>query len=393
VAVAACHQAVVLVGGEGTRLRPITTRVPKPAAPVVCRPFIGYVLRNLAAHGVRHVVFSAGFLAQALREVAGDGSAFGLCVDYALEDGPLGTAGAIRNADGFLDDAPFLALNGDVLTDVDLSDLTAFHRRKGGAGAIYLTPVDDPRRYGLVHLRHDDSVREFLEKPGQNDLPPAAEGVAARSLINAGVYVLEPRVLDLVPRGRPFSIERGVFPRLAEEEALFGYVSDCYWRDIGTPASYLAANFDVLDGTVRSAAVGQLGTTSLHVSPTARIAAGARVVPPAYVDDDAVLGEEAQVGPMAIVGAGSSVGAGAVVEQAVVQDGVHIGPRTTVRHAVLVRRCRVGAEAQIDGAIVGEGCDVGDENELVRGVCLAPDTRLAAGSMTFRDVTGDEEPD
>ncbi len=389
-AAGACHQAVVLVGGEGQRLRPVTSRVPKPAVPVVCRPFISYVLHNLASHGVRHVVFSAGFLADVLRELVGDGAAYGLAVDYAVEDQPLGTAGAIRNADRFLDNAPFLALNGDVLSDVDISELVDFHRQAGGAGTIYLTPVEDPRRYGLVRLREGGGVEAFLEKPGPDDVQ-AATGPVARPLINAGYYVLEPRVLDLIPRGRQSSIERGVFPRLADEGSLYGFASACYWRDIGTPASYLAANFDVLDGTVRSHVGDRLGDGYLYVSPSATVETGARIVPPAFVDDGAVVAADARVGPVAVLGAGSQVAEGAVVEQAVVQDDVQIGPRSEVRNAVLVRRCRVGADVQIDEAIVGEGGVIGDGNELARGACLAPDTQLVARGITFRDVMDDVE--
>ncbi len=200
------RQAVILVGGEGKRLRPVTSRVPKPVAPVVERPFVAYILDNLARHGVRRAIFSTGFLAEAIEAVVGDGAAYGLEVRYAVEDEPLGTAGAIANCDRLLDDGGFYVFNGDVLSDVDLGALAATHVEKGGMGTVFLTPVEDPRRYGLVELREDGSVESFVEKPGE------WEGIA---LINAGVYVLEPEVLELIPRGRHFSIERGVFPKLA----------------------------------------------------------------------------------------------------------------------------------------------------------------------------------
>ncbi len=209
------RQAVILVGGEGTRLRPVTSRVPKPVAPVVERPFVAYILDNLARHGVERAIFSTGFLAEAIEAVIGDGAGYGLEVDYAVEDEPLGTAGAIANCDGLLDEGSFYVFNGDVLSDVDLSALAATHLDKGGMGTIFLTPVEDPRRYGLVELREDGSVASFLEKPGE------WEGTA---LINAGVYVLEPEVLEMIPRGRLFSIERGVFPKLAAAGSLYGYV-------------------------------------------------------------------------------------------------------------------------------------------------------------------------
>ena len=375
---ACCGQAVVLVGGEGKRLRPITSCMPKPAAPVVCRPFIGYLLDNLVRHGVTSVVFCAGYLAETLRSFVGDGTAFGVRAEYALEDELLGTAGAIRNAQEYLEDAPFLALNGDVLTDVDVTALVAYHREKGGDGTIYLTPVDDPRRYGLVRLRDDGSVVEFLEKPSSEHVGGA--------LINAGVYVLEPSVLDLVPEGQLFSIERGVFPRIAEDGKLFGYASECYWRDIGTPASYLAANFDVLEGAVRTTMGDLLGRSFLHVSHTARIASDARIVPPAYIDLGVTVGAGARVGPLAVLGAGTRVGEGATVEESVVQDEVRIGAQAGVRSSVLVRRAEVGSRARLEAAIVGEGCRVSEGNELARGICLAPETYVPAHALTFRDV-------
>ena len=171
-------QAVILVGGEGTRLRPVTTRVPKPVAPVVERPFVAYILENLVRHGITRAVFSSGFLAAAIEAEIGDGAAYGLAVEYVVEDEPLGTAGAIANCAGLLGEGPFLVFNGDVLSDVDLSALMRLHGEKGGMGTIFLTPVADPRRYGLVELRDDGSVASFVEKPGEH------EGTA---LINAGV--------------------------------------------------------------------------------------------------------------------------------------------------------------------------------------------------------------
>ena len=350
---ASCTQAVVLVGGEGTRLRPITSRLPKPLTPVVCRPFIGYVLENLARHGIQHVVLSSGYLSELIREVVGDGSHFGLRVSYVVEDEPLGTAGAIKNAESQLAPERFLALNGDVLSDVDLSGLVAKHAAKGAMGTIYLTPVDDPRRYGLVLLRPDDSISDFLEKPGAEFAGPA--------LINAGVYVLEPEVLEMIPAGRMFSIERGVFPLLAQAGSLFGHATTDYWRDIGTPESYLAAHFDVLEQRVHTALSEQMGPGYLYVAPGATVEKGARVVPPAFVDEGAVVHARAQVGPLAVLGAGAQVGAGAVITESVLQENVSVAEDVQVMHSVLVRDCMVGAGSELERAVLGEGCQQSHE--------------------------------
>ncbi len=376
-------QAVILVGGEGTRLRPITSRVPKPVAPVVERPFVAYILDNLARHGVRRAVFSTGFLAEAIEAVIGDGSAYGLQVDYVVESEPLGTAGAIANCDSVLDDGPFFVFNGDVLSDVDLTALAALHRAKGGMGTIFLTPVEDPRRYGLVELRDDASVADFLEKPGE------WEGAA---LINAGVYVLDPEVLDMVPRGRMFSIERGVFPVLARSGSLYGYVDEGYWRDIGTPESYLQAHFDILEKSVQTVLGDVLGEQYLYVAPSATVAADAHIIPPCYIADGARVGVGAKVGPLVVLGAGTVLEDGATVLESVVQSNVVIGAHAHVERSVVVRDCAVGAGTQLYGAVLGEDCAVGAGNRLAGGVCLYPGTTLPDNSIQFReDLLGREE--
>ena len=257
-----CAQAVVLVGGEGTRLRPITSRLPKPVVPLVGRPFVGYILENLARHGVRRAVFSAGYLAGALREAIGDGSRYGLEVRYVVEDRPLGTAGAIKNVQDELDDGCLYAVNGDVLVDVDLTAMRTFHERQGGLATILLARVDDPRRYGLVEVSDGGRVEQFLEKPG------ADHGVPAHgALINAGVYLLEAEVLDTIPAGRQLSIERGVFPQLAAAGSLRAFVGGGYWRDIGTPESYLEAHFDLLQSRLVTSVSRDVGASYLYVAP------------------------------------------------------------------------------------------------------------------------------
>jgi mannose-1-phosphate guanylyltransferase len=369
-------QAVILVGGEGTRLRPVTSRVPKPVAPMVERPFVAYILDTLVRHGVERAVFSTGYLAEAIEAEIGDGSSYGLRVEYAVEDEPLGTAGAIANCASHLHDGAFFVFNGDVLSDVDLTQLAAFHAERRGTATIFLTPVDDPRRYGLVQLREDGSVADFLEKPGE------WEGTA---LINAGVYLLEPEVLELIPRGRLFSIERGVFPKLARAGSLYGHAGRGYWRDIGTPESYLQAHFDILEGTVRTAVSGQLAPHFVYVSPAARVDEAARLVPPVYVGAGARVEAGARVGPLAVVGAGAVIGESAKVVEAVVQSGVVIGAHACVEFSVVVRDTAIGAGTQLDGAVVGAACRVGAGNRLAGGICLYPETTLPDNSVQFRE--------
>jgi mannose-1-phosphate guanylyltransferase len=369
-------QAIILVGGEGTRLRPVTSRVPKPVAPVVERPFVAYILDDLVRHGVERAIFSTGFLAQAIEAQIGDGAAYGLQVDYAVEAEPLGTAGAIANCAEKLDDASFYVFNGDVLSDVDLTALATLHADKGGMGTIFLTPVEDPRRYGLVELREDGSVASFLEKPGE------WQGTA---LINAGVYVLERDVLEMIPRGRLFSIERGVFPPLAQAGSLYGFVDSGYWRDIGTPESYLQAHFDILERTVDTAVADMLGEQYLYIAPSADIDARARVVPPCYIGARARVGAGARVGPLAVLGAGAVVAEGATILESVIQAGVVIGAYAQVERSIVVRDSSVGAGTQLHSAVIGEGCSVGAGNRLVGGICVYPETTLPDNSIQFHE--------
>ncbi len=321
-------QALVLVGGEGTRLRPLTERMPKPAVTLVDRPFISYMVEWLASHGVDDVILACGFLPDRLRDVLGDGEPGGPTIRYLAEPEPRGTAGAIRFAADLLDER-FLALNGDTLTDLDLSALMAAHDERGARATIGLYPVADPSAYGLVRTAADDAVLEFLEKP-------SAEMLATLDTdeINAGAYVLERTVLDLIPPDRAVSIEREVFPRLVGD-GLYGKRLEGYWMDIGTPERYLQASWDIIEGRVRTEV------------PTA--ADGVLVDAGADVDPGAV------VGPRAVVAAGCRVAAGARVTGSVLLPGCSIGAGATVSGSILSPGAGASEGAIIDGAVLGEG--------------------------------------
>ena len=380
-----CPQAVVLVGGEGTRLRPITSRCPKPIVPLVGRPFVGYILENLARHGVSHAVFSAGYLAGALQEAIGDGDRYGLSVRYVVEERPLGTAGAIKNAEELLGDGCVFAFNGDVLTDVDLTAMIAFHRARRAVATVLLTRVDDPRRYGLVETDDDGRVLRFLEKPGAEYAVPARD-----ALINAGVYVLEPEVLAAIEPGRASSIERDVFPGLAESGRLYAFVGDEYWRDIGTPDSYLQAHFDLLQQTLTTSVSADVGESYLFVAPDVAVGPGARVVPPAHIAAGTTVAPGARVGPLAVVGSGCRIGENAEVAESVLQDGVSVGARSRVDRSIVVATASIGDECHVANAVIGEGCRIGAENVVANGCSLFPDTVLPDASITFREVDGVE---
>jgi mannose-1-phosphate guanylyltransferase len=323
-------QAVVLVGGEGTRLRPLTDAVPKPALTLVDRPFLAYMIEWLAGHGVTEVVLACGFLPDVLRDALGDGERAGARVSYVVEAEPLGTAGAIRYAADQLGadlQDRFLALNGDVLTDLDLSALIRAHEACNATATIGLHPVDDASVYGLVQTGDGGEVVEFTEKTGRAD--PGD--------INAGMYVLERSVLDLMPPGEPLSIERDVFPQLVGN-GLHGLRLDGYWMDIGTPERYLNASWDILERTVRT-----------RVEPTA---------PGIFIAGGADVAEDAQVGPRAVVGEGCRLEAGCRIQGSVLLAGCEIGQGATVTGSILAPGVQVAAGATLDGAVVARNARV-----------------------------------
>jgi len=318
-------QAIVLVGGEGTRLRPLTSTIPKPALTLVDRPFLAYMIEWLAAHGVDEVVLACGFLPEVLREALGDGERAGVRLTYVTEPERLGTAGAIRfAADALGDDLDdrFLALNGDVLTDLDLTALLRAHEDRGARATLAMFPVDDSSAYGLIRSKDDGEVVEFLEKTG--DSVPGE--------INAGAYVLERSVLDLIPPRRETSIEREVFPRLVGD-GLYGLRLDGYWMDIGTPERYLQASWDILEGRVQ--------TRVRATAPGLLIGSGAQVDP------------GATVGPRAVLSPGCRVAAGAEVRGSVLLDDCSVEAGARVSGSVLSPGVTVEAGAALDDTVVG----------------------------------------
>jgi mannose-1-phosphate guanylyltransferase len=365
-------QAVILVGGEGTRLRPLTSTVPKPVVPLVDRPFIAYMLEWLARHGVDDVVMSCGFLATSVRNVLGDGSQYGLRLRFVEEPEPRGTAGALKFAEELLDER-FLMLNGDVLTDIDLTAQLAQHEATGATGTLALVPVADPTAYGLVRLDDDHAVKGFLEKPAADQIDT--------NLISAGAYVLERSVLDLIEPDRNVSIEREVWPRLVGD-GLYGFPADAYWLDIGTPERYLQGTFDILEGHVATAVAERLGDGYLAIGE--RVKSEGRIVPPALVERDCEIGAGAHVGSLVVLGEGVTVGADATIERSVVLNGAEIGPGAILRDCIVAAGVRVGAGTTVaGGAVLGEGVTVGAHNVLDHGVRVFPGTEIGDGSITF----------
>ena len=344
-------QALILAGGAGTRLRPLTRTVAKPVIPLAGRPALSFVLDWLRGHGVEEVVLSCGFLSEGVRSVLGDLYA-GMRLRYVIEPEPLGTAGPLRLAadEGLLEER-FVILNGDVMTDLDLSAEIAEHERTGARATLALTEVEDTSGYGVVPTAPDGRVEEFIEK---------ASGPPPTKRINAGAYVLERDVLELVPTGRAVSIEREVFPELIGD-GLYGYAADGYWIDIGTPERYLEATWDLLGGRLDSTLAPRDETGSLI--------------------HDGCLTSGAQIGPQTVLGGHCAVGSDSTVERSVLHDHVIVGPDCHLREAVLAERVRLGAGCRVEPlAIVGAGADVGDGALIDAGARVEPDARIEPGA-------------
>jgi mannose-1-phosphate guanylyltransferase len=365
-------QAVILVGGQGTRLRPLTSTVPKPVVKLVDRPFISFMLQWLHSHGIDDVIMSCGFLADGVRGVLGDGSDLGIELRFVEEQEPMGTAGALKLAEPLLHER-FLMLNGDVLTDIDLTAQIAQHIATGARATLALVAVENPSAYGVVVLEQDNAVSDFLEKPSGPDIPS--------NLISAGAYVLEREILDLIPAGRNVSIEREIWPQLIGN-GLYGSPSESYWLDIGTPDRYLQGTFDIIEGNVHSAVRERLDEHGLLVARDAEV--NGSVVAPALVEAGVRIAKDARVGGLTVLAQDVSVGARSTIERSVVLDGAQIGEDCELRDCIVAAGCRVGAGSKILGeAMLGEGVVVGADNVIDRGARIFPGVELPDGAIDF----------
>jgi mannose-1-phosphate guanylyltransferase / phosphomannomutase len=373
-------KAVVMAGGEGTRLRPITASQPKPMLPVVNRPIMEHVLRLLRKHGFDETVVTVQFLASLVRNYFGDGEDFGMTLQYATEETPLGTAGSVKNAEDALRDQPFLVISGDALTDIDLSELVRFHKENGALVTVGLTRVPDPLEFGIIIVDDDGRIQRFLEKP--------TWGQVFSDTVNTGIYVMEPEVLAEVPAGEVVDWSGDIFPRLLEKGApLYGWVADGYWEDVGTHESYLKAQADVLAGRVDASIDG------FEMSPGVWVAEGAEVDPdavltgPLAIGDYAKIEAGAQLREFSVVGSNVVVKEGAFLHRAVVHNNVYIGPGTTLRGCVVGRNTDVMRSVRIEeSAVVGDECVIEPEAYLSAGVKVYPFKTIEAGAVVNTSV-------
>ena len=347
-------KAVILVGGEGTRLRPLTCNTPKAMVPVLNRPFLEHVISYLKGHGVVDIILAAKQQFRRLQDYFGDGGKFGVRLTYSVEDFPRGTAGAVKKAEKFLD-GPFVVFNGDIFTGLDLTAMLSFHRQKKPVATIALTPVEDPTIYGVVETDEEGRVRRFTEKPERDKI--------TTNMINAGLYIVEAGILDHIAANTSFSFEHDVFPPLLEKgQAIYGFPTGAYWIDIGTPEKYRRLNRDLLLREVKG--VKLEGESDVHPS--------ARVSPPAVIGAGCSIGKDAVVRGPVVIGPGCRIGPGATVEGAVLWQNCEIGRGAKLRSCVIASECSVEPQSKI-----GDNCVLGDNVTVARG------TRLPDGIMVW----------
>ncbi|MFI6512734.1 sugar phosphate nucleotidyltransferase [Streptosporangium sp. NPDC050855] len=373
-------KAVVMAGGEGTRLRPMTANQPKPLLPVINRPIMEHVLRLLKRHGFTETVVTVQFLAALVRNYFGDGDELGMSLYYATEDTPLGTAGSVKNAADRLRDDRFLVISGDALTDIDLTDMIRFHRENGAMVTIGLKRVPNPLEFGIVIVDDQGRVERFLEKP--------TWGQVFSDTANTGIYVMEPEVLDEIAAGEPVDWSGDVFPRLLERGApLYGYVAEGYWEDVGTHESYLKAQADVLSGRVR------VDIDAFEVSPGVWVAEGASVDAdavlkgPLYIGDYAKVEAGAELREYTVLGSNAVVREGAFLHRAVVHDNVYVGPSAHLRGCVIGKNTDLMTAARVEeGAVVGDECIIEAEAYISSGVKIYPFKTIEAGAVINNSV-------
>lgn len=341
-------KAILLAGGKGTRLRPLTIHTPKPIVPIFNRPFLHYQLDLLKqVPEIDEVILSLNYQPRRIEEIFGDGSGLGVSIRYVVEPAPLGTAGAVRYAGDQLTES-VVVFNGDVLTQIDLAAVIRLHRERQAKATIVLTPVDNPTAYGLVETDAEGNVSRFLEKPKPEEI--------TTNNINAGIYVLEPDTFDRIPKDVAWSIERSYFPSLVERKETFvAYVYNGYWIDIGTPEKYTQVHRDIMDGRYAAAPFLDLPEPRRAIAADARIEEGAVVDGPCFIDEGVLIKAGARVGPYSVIGRQTQVEEDARIDGAIVWPNCRVSRDASIRNAIVGRNCHVGRHVTVDGgAVLGD---------------------------------------
>ena len=360
-------KAVILVGGEATRLRPLTCNTPKIMIPVLNRPFFEHLVGYLKKHNIIDIILAVGKSAEQIQAHFGDGSKLGVRLTYSIENLPLGTAGAVKNAERLLDDS-FVVLNGDIFTDIDLSVMIRLHRKNKAIASLALTPVEDPTIYGVVETDSEGRVKHFIEKPSRDKV--------TTNMINAGIYILEPDILSYIAPNTFSMFERDVFPPLLEkEQVVYGYPFQDCWIDMGTPDKYLRLQHDLLGRYVGDKSIEFEGESFVHSS--------ARIVGPAVIGEGCSIDRNCMVRGPAVLGARCRLEEGAVIEGAILWQDCQIARGAKLRNCVVACRCSIGEESEIlDGCILGDDVLVGKGSKLSQGLKVWPGKTIEPGTVS-----------
>ena len=367
-------KAVIMAGGEGTRLRPLTSLRPKPMVPIVNQPVMEHIIGLVKHHGITEVVATLAFMPRVIQDYFGAGEEWGVNIRYAVEESPLGTAGSVKNAAHLLDDQPFLIISGDALTDIDLAQVVAFHEEHGGAVTIALKRVDDPLDFGVVVTAKDGLVERFLEKP--------TWGQVFSDTINTGIYVVEPWVLNYIPEGKPFDFSSDLFPLLMQEgHRIYGVPVDGYWCDVGSRETYMEAHRDVLRGDARIFVPGVHARDGLWVAETAQIEDGVHLGNGVVIGENVRIRSGATIGDQTVIADNCVVGVGATVSHSVLWSDSFVGKQASVAGAVLCRHVDIRANASVEiGAVVGDESVVGQGARVGSGVQIFPFKRIESSA-------------
>ena len=363
-------KAVILVGGEATRLRPLTCNIPKAMVPVLNRSFLEHVIRHLGSHQVTDVILAQSVHSQPIHDYFKSGHEFGIKLHYSIEDKPLGTAGAVKLAEKYVDET-FFGLNGDTFTDLDITAMLAFHRERKSKVTIALTPVDDPTSYGLIETDADSRITRFLEKPSPEQV--------TTNMINAGTYILEPDVLKHIPPGTNYSFERGLFPLLLEHgEPVYAYASSAYWIDIGTPEKYHQLNMDLRynSGFMTGKHAGGKVSTGKDCS----IDPDAELIEPVLIGDNCTIGRRVRVISPAVIGSGSTIMDDAVVDKSVVWQNTLICERASVTGSIVGQNCCLNEGSSTSHSVLGENVTVAGGATLEPGCKIWPGETVPAST-------------
>ncbi|MDD5383059.1 MAG: NDP-sugar synthase [Candidatus Margulisbacteria bacterium] len=342
-------KAVIIAGGLGTRLRPLTYNTPKPIVPVANRPFVVHQIEHLIKHGVDEIILNLQYLSGEIKKILDDGKEWGIKIRYSVEAEPLGTAGAVKNAEEFFDEGPLVIFNGDILTDINISKVISFHREKNATVTLTMTEVEDPTPFGLILTDKDGRVTKFIEKPSSNQ-------VTART-INAGIYVVDPKIFKAVPKGKHFMFERDLYPALLQQGApIYGYLSTAYWIDIGSPAKYREVHQAILRGEVPVKIYGTRIDGKFWLGKDTHPDQTVRFIGPSLIGEKVKIGKGTEIKDYVVVGDKVSIGENCSLERAIVWRGTKIGNRARLADCILGYNCVLEDEVVIEGgAVLADG--------------------------------------